>query len=625
MDQSQKPNLPALAPTWMLQSSTFPKKRRRLPKTHNTNHEVLADLSERCSAFLEDFETQKQESLSEPEWFNWISMLVNAGFPEAASKFSKMSYKHNQRSEKRISEMKLKPINALTKCTTFGCDEEQIKSCFNNKITRDKSEEIINSPGRLIALGAHTEPEIDLTDLGFTLDKKTGTPIKLNSNIFTKYVVDSKLDIIFVNPNLFYLYDNGLGLWSLLNSNELQRKMRDILHEYAPNFWTPKIQDNYLHALELEAPSVDKMDADRNHINLVNGMLNLDNYQLVPHDKKYHSTIRIPIDFDPVARCPTFMKFLKDIFENDDDLIKLVQEIFGYCLTSDISAQKAFILYGKGANGKSVLSDILSTLVGSSNTCSLTLSDLDKSFARAELVNKQLLLSTENETDSKGINTQFFKAITSGDTIRVERKHEQGFTYRPFCKIVLGMNNLPYSRDKSHGYFRRLIIIPFNRTFEKEEADVRLTEKLKTELPGILNFSLEGLNRLRSNGLVFTNPVIVQNVLSMYEEEQNPITTFVDDMIEKGSPQDRISNASLLIAYKNWCRSSNHNYNFSNNQRFITALRATLLGKGIKSAPEKSAGNRFCNGIRFISIAKPPRPTFLNRVNEYTEVSIDEM
>lgn len=584
---------PAVAPTWMFENSSPTDNQNPLNQTIESTEDSLHQLANHCPVFARDWQTQREQGLHEEDWFKWSSLLVKSGLAETAQEFSRASIKHNQQSTQRIISLTTDAKKGMTRCTTFGCSEDQIKSCFHNKINCNEQRQITNSPGAFLKQGSK---QFDLTSVGFILNKDTGLPTNLNHNTFARHVVNDNLDIVYVkNSNNFYLYSSGF--WKQVKDNELKRHMFNILNSYVLDFWSPAIEDKYMQALALIAPAVDQMDANRRFLNLENGMLDLNDFALHPHSKEYFSTIRIPITFNQEAECPTFDSFLHQIFDGDRERISLVQEMFGYCLTVEVIAQKAFILYGKGANGKSVLADILSTLVGPENTCALTLNDLEKSFARSELVDKQLLLSTENETDSRGINTQFLKAITSGDEIRVERKHEQGFTYRPFCKVVLGMNNLPQSRDKSFAYMRRLIIIPFQRTFSKDQADVHLTDKLKKELPGILNFALKGLDRLRRNEFIFTESTVAENELKNYREDINPIEIFVEENFEKGTPVDRVPNHEIMSRYRKWSSVNGYPYPMSN-QRLMSAIRSILENKGITAKAFKTGGNRCHTGIK---------------------------
>ncbi|MET3210366.1 UNVERIFIED_CONTAM: phage/plasmid-associated DNA primase [Paenibacillus sp. PvR008] len=132
------------------------------------------------------------------------------------------------------------------------------------------------------------------------------------------------------------------------------------------------------------------------------------------------------------------------------------------------------------------------------------MNDLEKPFARAEMVNKLVNITTENEAGSKGIETSYLKAIASGDPVRVEEKFKKGYTQELHCKMVFAMNNLPYSKDKSHGLTRKVSIIPFEKTYKKGQKDPYLKDKLLEEGAGILNFALQGLERLRNNSFEFS-------------------------------------------------------------------------------------------------------------------------
>ena len=152
--------------------------------------------------------------------------------------------------------------------------------------------------------------------------------------------------------------------------------------------------------------------------------------------------VKLPFDYDQEAKCPRFQEFLKQVFRADEELISLVQEIMGYCLSPSIEAQKFFIFYSDGSSGKSVLCSILQHLAGGdNNVSSLTLSNLNQKFQRAELFGKIVNISTENEV--RKFNTEALKSITSGDPIQIEHKFRKPFTTRLTAKLLFAMNSLP--------------------------------------------------------------------------------------------------------------------------------------------------------------------------------------
>ena len=135
------------------------------------------------------------------------------------------------------------------------------------------------------------------------------------------------------------------------------------MHIIVPDCWKPSYKQKCLEILQLERLQKEEFNKNNRFINLKNGLFDLKEYKVIAHTPEFLSTIQLPILYDKNAECPNFIKFLHEIFEDDETRIKLIQQLFGYCLTSSTKAQKAFILQGSGANGKSVLLSILTALV----------------------------------------------------------------------------------------------------------------------------------------------------------------------------------------------------------------------------------------------------------------------
>ena len=200
-------------------------------------------------------------------------------------------------------------------------------------------------------------------------------------------------------------------------------------------------------------------------------MFNINTFTAIEHDERYYSTIQLAAEYDENADCKEFLKFMDSVFAGDKELISVVQEMIGYCLTSDTQAQCFFILYGSGANGKSVLCNIIKRLVGKNNYSAIPISDLGHSFSRAELQNKVLNISAENEApNGKPYNSQYIKSISSGDEIKAEFKGKDVFSFSPFCKLLFAVNTLPNFNDKTYGFRSRDYLRWFNnakRTLRK--------------------------------------------------------------------------------------------------------------------------------------------------------------
>jgi P4 family phage/plasmid primase-like protien len=299
------------------------------------------------------------------------------------------------------------------------------------------------------------------------------------------------------------------------------------------------------------ATRVASPESDLAHINLRNGRLQWSTGNLEPHSSVIFEVIQLPVMFDPNAVCPQFDCYLETTLA--PEIIPLVEEIMGYCLIPDTRFEKAAMLVGDGSNGKSVFLDTNTALQGKENVSAVALQDLeDNRFRVAELYGK--LTNIFADLDERALNSSAtFKALVTGDRITAERKFAQPFSFRPYARLIFSANSLPPSKDRTHAFYRRWLIIPFERTFEGNEADKELRTKLRNELPGILNRALRGLNRLFSEGK-FTEPQAVKAALEDYQRDNDSVASFVTEFVEKDA-NATIAKQTLYGRYRNWCES----------------------------------------------------------------------
>jgi P4 family phage/plasmid primase-like protien len=443
----------------------------------------------------------------------------------------------------------------------------------------------------------------DLAEIGLQFNAKTGQFTGVNGNVYARHILQS-FSYMMTEGQRFHKYEEGV--WNAMDSMAIQREQYAFFQKHLADEWNSMIENSYMTVLKRVTDHVPKTDQDKRYLNLSNGMLDLEAYKLEAHDQKFYSTIRIPIKYTPIAKCPKFRKFLRDVFEGDEERIRQAQEIMGYVLTADTKAQKAFILYGFGSNGKSVFAEILKALVGEQNTSSVTLKDLNNPFSRYDLVGKTLNIATENEIDEKGLNTESFKGIVTGDSIYVDIKHEQGFNYAPFCKLVFALNTLPYSRDRSHGFYRRLLILPFTRQFSEMEANRHLKDELLEELDGILLFALEGMQRLRQQNYVFSESVAAKAALEDYRQDVNPLYAFFEDRIQVTPEMGRVGKVELREEFNAWCYRNGHKRMAEMSARaFWKDFKRLLTEEGVQFDDRvKSNGVDYIVGI---TLDKPSR------------------
>lgn len=389
---------------------------------------------------------------------------------------------------------------------------------------------------------------------GFNFDF-SGRPIGHDANRCAKYI-SKRYELAYRNGKEFDNYQESV--WKKVPAIELSKLIYDTLNKGKTYQWKASYEREVVEALKRRVYCESEFNAMRHLINLQNGMYDLNTHELIEHDLEYYSSIQLPYAYDEEAECPRFEQFLDEIFEGDEERIDKALEWLGYCMTVETKAQKSLILLGGGQNGKGVFTEVMTWLVGKENISNMALTDLSSDFNRVHLFNKTVNIAGENEVGKKGFNSQHFKTIIGEDMITASYKGIDGFSFRPFCKLVLTFNNLPYSADKSDGYFRRLDFLPFTRFFTEQEKDPDLREKLKKEIPGILNLAMEGLERLQANNFCFTESRVSEEVLANYKLELNPMCQFFDERIVVGDNNDRVSNKLCYDAYNSWLKENGY-------------------------------------------------------------------
>lgn len=371
----------------------------------------------------------------------------------------------------------------------------------------------------------------------------------------------------------------------------LSKIIKYALDIYIP-LWCPSWEDLIIKTLHRDTNIVvNKFNYGR-YINLINGIFDLDTYQLLEHSPKYYTTIQIPIEYDTNAKMKYFPKFIDDITCSDEELKKVIQEMLGYCLTSSVQAEKAFFFIGNGCNGKSVLAKIIQLLVGEGNYSNTTLSALSGNFGLASLINSNVNIAAEN--NSARINSETFKALVSGDTVEVNRKYRDALSLALHTKLVCLFNELPECSDLSRGFYRKVQVIPFKRTFSGKEIDVNMYEKLKTELAGIFTWSIEGLKRLKENNYCFTECGVCNTALEEYKRELNPVATFFEDCCVVDE-NEQVKRSDIYSNYQTFC--IKNSYDVLQCQKFWRALKAHWNDKNYTFKIKKIKGYEYFVGF----------------------------
>lgn len=443
----------------------------------------------------------------------------------------------------------------------------------------------------------------ELEELGFSNDPVTGEICEFNANFFARYI-QKHLQLRYSPDSYFYINRNGV--WVKLSDDVLLQILRNILQKPRFGVWTSRRENEYIVALKRELLLKDGFNLNKNLINMRNGVFDVSTMEFRDHSLEDYSTVQIPISYEPEARCPRFLQFLNEIFEGDTQRIAVAQEWVGICLTPDTKAQKAMIFLGGGANGKGVMMYIMEQLVGADNISHVPLNELSRGFARVRLFGKLLNMSSENENSGNSLNTQYFKAIVGEDIIEAEEKCKPMFAFQPIVKMTFAMNTLPYTKDRSDGFFRRLMILRFTAYFPEKKRDKYLKEKLCEELPGIFNWALEGLERLRKNNYSFTQCPDMQQALYDYTAELNPVLDFIRIRIKPISGSREI-NSRVYHDFLKWARTNGH-MGFCNISvhKFWREFESSAKSLGIVTKTEHSNSLRFHSGIKLVGDFQEP-------------------
>jgi P4 family phage/plasmid primase-like protien len=280
---------------------------------------------------------------------------------------------------------------------------------------------------------------------------------------------------------------------------------------------------------------------------------------LSPHSPLWFSRVCLPYDFDPGAQCPKWMAFLEKNLEGDAERIALLQEWFGYCLTPDTSQQRFLVLEGEGCNGKSVACAVLTALLGEANVSHVALEGFGQRFTLTQTLGKLANIASEvGEIDK--VAEGVLKSFTSGDRMMFDRKNIDPVEALPSARLVLATNNRPRFSDRSGGIWRRLLLMPFRVQIKQEERVYGMDKAgwwlQQGELPGVFNWAIEGLKRLRERGC-FTEPKVCQEAVADYKTDCNPAREFLKELC-KESKSGRALVETVYGDYQSWCKANGY-------------------------------------------------------------------
>jgi putative DNA primase/helicase len=278
-----------------------------------------------------------------------------------------------------------------------------------------------------------------------------------------------------------------------------------------------------------QAPSwlIGKNGPDPTHLfSVANGMLYLPdhgNLELLPHTPSFWGISSTKYPFTPTSSCHRWMRFLRQLWGRDPEVTEMLQEWFGYCLLQNTTQQKILAIIGPPRSGKSTIARVLTDLLGRDNVASPSIRSLSGSFGLWGLLDKSLAIIPDATLPKPcPALEELLKSISGEDSMDVHRKGMAPLTGIRFpTRLMLLANELPAFQDRSRALERRLIVLKTENSFLGKE-DVGLTSKLLKELPGILNWAIVGLQRLRIRGhfLETTSAIDLDNLRNTLPDKE---------------------------------------------------------------------------------------------------------
>ena len=392
------------------------------------------------------------------------------------------------------------------------------------------------------------------------------SPDKLRNNHYAIITIEEILKLAKQNSygmcrnyDFFYLF-NG-AYWDYIEKDIFRIFLGEAAEKMGVDPFKAKEKNFRRYLLEqfIELAYLPKPEPTKDviFINLKNGTLVFTStgHKLQSFDRENFLTYQLSFNYNSDTTAPIFKNYLNKVLPNIDKQ-KILAEYLGYVFISPsvLKLEKALILYGKGANGKSVFYEVVRHLFGEQNTSEFSLQSItnENGYFRAKIANKLVNYSSEI---SVKLGTPYFKQIVSGEPVEARQPYGQAFILKDYAKLIFNCNELPKDVEQTEAFFRRFLIITFDITIPEAEQDKQLAQKIiSTELSGVLNWVLEGLYRLLQQKH-FTHCKAVEEAREQYKLKSDSVKLFLQETGYKSIPDSKLWTQTKLLyeEYRKFC------------------------------------------------------------------------
>ncbi len=389
----------------------------------------------------------------------------------------------------------------------------------------------------------------------------TTKPSDTNSYDVAKYLVKSGSIFAVLEKQLYY-YEKSYGYYRLLSDAEADLCIRQLIFNESirrnlNKFKLSEITDHLKSYFSLNLQ--ERLSNHRENVNFKNGVLHVPSGKLHKHNNQFGFTDYLDAEYLPNEQLEgeNFLNFIETVCGGDKEIERLLQEVLGVIISNVRDLKVSIFFYGLPHTGKSLLLDVVRTIVGEQFCSSISFSDINDRFRGSCLYGKKL--NTCGEIGDECINNlRRFKELTGGDTCTIEAKYQNPVSFSNRAILVFAGNSLPRikSHDTTTAFFERLLIVPFLNSVPKNQHDPNLKQKLLHERDFIADYAIKGLRRLLKNNGTFSECRKSSEIRFDYQTSSNSFLSFIDDQCEL-TPFSYSFSHEIDSAYLTYCNNLN--------------------------------------------------------------------
>ena len=484
----------------------------------------------------------------------------------------------------------LLPVKDKTDFPNMSDGDGRNKSLFSyilalnrEGFTKEQTREILTLINKFVFKKplAESELEVIMRDDAFPEEEDDGPKFfdknkKFLFDNFSHYLME-KANIVNLYNEL-YIYQDGV----YVNGNTfIEREMINHISRL-----TNSQRTEVLKYLKLIAPRIEA--SSEYYIAFNNGIYDLASDSMMQFSEEFVITNKIPWDYNPDAYSEIADRTLNKLACNDSSIRAVLEECIGYCFFRRNELRKSFMLLGEKKNGKSTFLEMLKNVIGKDNCSALDLKEIGDRFRTAQIFGK--LVNIGDDIDSQYIeNVGTFKKVVSGNGITIENKGQDPIEIEPYCKFIFSANDIPRMKDRSGAVLDRLIFIPFNAVFSKEDPDFDpyIIDKLRTReaTEYLIRIGIAGLKRVLEKR-EFTVPEQSKTELQEFNERNNPILLFIKEINEEDVVGKIVND--VYLQYSEWC--IDNGFQAVSNIEFGKTIRKTF---DFETQPKKIDGKSY--------------------------------